>query len=71
MKQFIAGVITGIIGDRVLSQNVSNQDIVSEVRSTLKRVDERLAEAEKQAAQTDTPGPGNTVDDGPGEPSSI
>lgn len=48
MRNFLLGLIAGMIGDRMLvNSGVSNNEVLSEVRRTLKKLDERLAEKEQ------------------------
>ena len=46
MKQFILGVLVGVIGDRMLVNSVSNDEVLREVRTAIKKLDDRLAEKE-------------------------
>jgi hypothetical protein len=48
VRNFLLGLIAGMIGDRMLvNSGVSNNEVLSEVRRTLKKLDERLAEKEQ------------------------
>jgi hypothetical protein len=53
VRNFLLGLIVGAVGDRMLVNNgVSNDEVLSEVRRTLKKLDERLAEKEKDVSST-------------------
>jgi hypothetical protein len=53
VRNFLLGLIVGAVGDRMLVNNgVSNNEVLSEVRRTLKKLDERLAEKEQDVSST-------------------
>jgi hypothetical protein len=53
VRNFLLGLIVGAVGDRMLVNNgISNDEVLSEVRRTLKKLDERLAEKEKDVSST-------------------
>lgn len=47
MKNFVIGFAAGIATYHYLSGGFQNEELVSEVRSMIKKLDDRLADAEK------------------------
>lgn len=52
MNKFVLGFIAGAATYHYVSGGFNNKELVSEMRSTLKKVDERLAEKEQEETPT-------------------